>query len=145
MLASKGELQMSAMAPLVALVLLAGAVIAPAGAGSRVTDITVEQARELIQQRSGRSDFVILDVRTPAEFTEGHIRGAINLDISAPELERRLGALDRGKSYLVYCRTGNRSLRAVQAMERLGFRTVYHMNQGIVAWQQKKLPLSRPS
>jgi len=136
---------MRALAPLVALALLAGALIAPAGAGSRVTDITVEQARELIQQRSGTSDFVILDVRTPAEFTEGHIGGAINPDISAPGFEKRLGALDRGKTYLVYCRTGNRSLRAVQAMERLGFRSVYHMNQGIVAWQQKRLPLSRTS
>jgi rhodanese-related sulfurtransferase len=133
------------MAPLVALVLLAGAVIAPAGAGSRVTDITVEQARQLIQARSGKAELVILDVRTPAEFTEGHIAGAVNLDVSAPDFEKRLGALDRGTTYLVYCRTGNRSVRAVQAMERLGFGSVYHMTQGIVGWQQKKLPLSRVS
>ncbi len=134
---------MKAMAGGLLLALVAA--VAPVGAGSRVTDVTVEQAHGIIQQQSGKADFVILDVRTPAEFREGHIEGAILLDISAPDFEKRLGALDRGKSYLVYCRSGNRSARAVQAMERLGFRSVYHMNQGILGWQQKKLPVSRPS
>jgi rhodanese-related sulfurtransferase len=133
------------MAALVALALLAGTMTAAVGADSRATEITVEQARQLIQARSGKAEFVILDVRTPAEFAGGHIGGAVNLDISTPDFDTRLGALDRGKSYLVYCRTGNRSSRAVQAMKRLGFRSVYHMHEGIVAWQQKKLPLSPPS
>ena len=127
------------------LTLVIAAAVAPVGAGSRVTDVTVEQAYDLIRQQSGKANLVILDVRTPAEFREGHIEGAILLDVSAPDFEKRLGTLDRGKSYLVYCRTGNRSARAVQAMERLGFRSIYHMNQGILGWQQKKLPLSRPS
>jgi len=127
------------------LALVIAAAVAPVGAGSRVTDVTVEQAYDLIRQQSGKANLVILDVRTPAEFREGHIEGAILLDVSAPDFEKRLGTLDRGKSYLVYCRTGNRSARAVQAMERLGFRSIYHMNQGILGWQQKKLPLSRPS
>jgi len=127
------------------LTLVIAAAVAPVGAGSRVTDVTVEQAYDLIRQQSGKANLVILDVRTPAEFREGHIEGAILLDVSAPDFEKRLGTLDRGKSYLVYCRTGNRSARAVQAMERLGFRSIYHKNQGILGWQQKKLPLSRPS
>ena len=138
-------MSVSAMRSALALVLAVAAAAVPVGAGSRVTDVTVEQAHELILKQSGKSDFVILDVRTPAEFREGHIEGAVLLDISAPEFETRVSALDRGKTYLVYCRTGNRSLRAVQTMERLGFRSIYHMNQGIVGWQQKKLPLSRPS
>jgi len=138
-------MSVSAMRSALALVLAVAAAAVPVGAGSRVTDVTVEQAHELILKQSGKSDFVILDVRTPAEFREGHIEGAVLLDISAPEFETRVSALDRGKTYLVYCRTGNRSLRAVQTMERLGFRSIYHMNQGIVGWQQKKFPLSRPS
>ncbi len=136
---------MRAMSAALALVLVIATAMASACAGSRVSDVSVGQAQELIQKQSGKSDFVILDVRTPAEFREGHIEGAVLLDISAPDFEKRLSALDRGKTYLVYCRTGNRSLRAVQAMERLGFRSIYHMNQGIVGWQQKNLPLSRPT
>jgi len=138
-------MSVKAMPAGLALVLVIAAAVAPVGAGSRVTDITVEQAHELIQKQSGKADFVILDVRTPAEFREGHIEGAVILDLSAADFEKRLSALDRGKTYLVYCRSGNRSLRAVQVMERLGFRSVYHMNQGILGWQQKRLPLSRPS
>ena len=136
---------MRAMSAGLALVLMIAAAVVPVGAGSRVTDVTVEQAHELIQKQSGKSDFVILDVRTPAEFREGHIEGVVLLDISASEFETRLSALDHAKTYLVYCRTGNRSSRAVQTMERLGFRSIYHMHQGIVGWQQKKLPFSRPS
>jgi rhodanese-related sulfurtransferase len=136
---------MKAMAAGLGLLVAVAAAVAPVGAGSRVTDVTVEQAQALIQRQSGKADFVILDVRTLAEFREGHIEGAILLDVSAPDFEKRLSGLDRGKSYLVYCRSGNRSARAVQAMERLGFRSIYHMHQGILGWQQRQLPLSRSS
>jgi len=118
---------------------------ATAWAGSPVTDVTVAQARTLIQERAGKADFVILDVRTPGEFTEGHLAGAVNLDIQARDFEARLGTLDRSANYLVYCRTGSRSQKAIQTMERLGFRSVFHMNEGILGWQRQKLPLSPSS
>jgi rhodanese-related sulfurtransferase len=114
-------------------------------AGTRFPDVTAEQARELIQARGGKAEFVVLDVRTPQEFAEGHLAGALNLNALAPDFESRLRALDRGKTYLVYCRTGNRSAKAIQTMERPGFRAVYHMFEGIVGWQKKGLPLSRAS
>ena len=116
---------------------------APLMAGSRLTDVTVDQGRELMQRRAGQTDFVILDVRTPEEFAEGHLTGAVNMNVLTPDFATRLGTLDRGKTYLVYCRTGNRSTKAVQAMERLGFRSVNHMVEGVVGWQKKGLPLSR--
>ncbi len=119
------------------------AVATPLAAGSRFTDMTVDQGRELMQRRAGQTDFVILDVRTPEEFAEGHLLGAVNLNVLAPDFAARLAALDRGKTYLVYCRTGNRSTKAVQAMERLGFQSVYHMIEGIVAWQKRGFPVSR--
>ncbi len=114
-------------------------------AGAAITDVTVEKARELIQERSGKADFVVLDVRTPGEFAGGRLPGAVNLDIQASDFETRLATLDRGKSYLVYCRTGNRSARAIQVMQRLGFRSVYHMSEGIVGWERKGFPVSRAS
>jgi phage shock protein E len=114
-------------------------------AGTRFPELTVDQSRELIQKRTGDSKFVIVDVRTPEEFAEGHLSGAVNLNVMGPDFERQLSALDRGKTYLVYCRTGNRSAKAIQTMERLGFRSVYHMFEGIVGWQKKAFPLVKSS
>jgi rhodanese-related sulfurtransferase len=114
-------------------------------AGSPVTNVTVGKAQKLVKERAGKADFVILDVRTPGEFAEGHIKGAVNLDVQSPTFEEGLRALDRKKSYLVYCRTGNRSRRAVLAMETQGFRSIFHMNEGIVMWKQQNLPLAHPS
>jgi len=115
----------------------------PLVAASQFKDVTVDQGRELMQRRAGQTDFVILDVRTPEEFAEGHLTGAVNMNVLAPDFASRLGTLDRGKTYLVYCRTGNRSTRAVQAMERLGFQSVYHMVEGILGWQKKGFPVSQ--
>lgn len=118
---------------------------APLIAGTRITEVTVNQARELIQQRARDAEFVILDVRTPEEFAQGHLSGAVNVNLMGPDFERRLGALDKAKIYLVYCRTGNRSAKAIQIMGWLGFRSVYHMFEGIVGWQKKGFPLSTSS
>ncbi len=123
--------------------LIVGPMPIPVQAGSLAVDVTVEKARDLAQQKGGQKDFVILDVRTPEEFREGHLAGAVNLNLLAPDFTAKLGALDRGKTYLVYCRSGNRSTKAVRAMEGMDFRSIYHMRDGIIGWQAKGLPLSR--
>ena len=128
-------------AAVLALILFASAM----AAGSPVTNVTVGKAQKLIKERAGKADFVILDVRTPTEFAEGHIDGAVNLDVQSPNFEKGLRALDRRTTYLVYCRTGNRSRRATIAMEALGFRSIFHMTEGIVMWKQQNLPLVRQS
>ena len=115
----------------------------PLIAGSPIVDVTVDQAQKLMQQRAAQKDFVVLDVRTPGEFSEGHLTGAVNVDLLAPDFAARLRALDRGKTYLVYCRTGSRSTKAVHSMEQLGFRSVSHMLSGIVGWENEGLTLSR--
>ena len=117
--------------------LLAVAVSASPAAGTRVTNVTIEQARKLIQERGGMPDFVVLDVRTPAEFSGGHLPGALNIDIQGRDFAARVGALDRNKTYLVYCRSGNRSAKAVQAMERMDFHSVYHMTAGMIGGDKK--------
>jgi rhodanese-related sulfurtransferase len=61
----------------------------------------------------------------------------VNLDIQARDFLTRLEGLDRGKSYLVYCRSGNRSAKAVQAMEQMEFPRVYHMREGMIGWEKK--------
>ena len=92
-------------------------------------NLTVDEASSLIESKP---DLVILDVRTPSEYEDEHIKDAINIPVD--ELEERLGELDPGDELLVYCRTGNRSTRAVRLLEENGFTKVLHMDGGVVAW-----------
>lgn len=70
------------------------------------------------------SSTTIIDVRTPAEFAEGHLEGAINIDLGDPGFASRIAALDPAGSYVVYCHSGNRSAQAATAMADLGFTDV---------------------
>lgn len=67
---------------------------------------------------------VVIDVRTPEEFAGGHLDGAINIDAYATDFADTLAGLPTDGSYFVYCRSGNRSGRAVSQMERMGFTAV---------------------
>ncbi len=62
----------------------------------------------------------VIDVRTPAEFDEGHVEGAVNIDVTAPDFDDRLAEA----SYVVYCRSGSRSADAVARMRDAGFTDV---------------------
>lgn len=115
------------------IVLLAIIVLA-AGCSSAALakDITVAQASELIE---GNHGLIILDVRTPEEFQEGHLDGAINIDFKAANFNSEIAKLDTGKPYLVYCRSGKRSAGAMEVMKGAGFREIYNMEGGILAWE----------
>ena len=67
------------------------------------------------------SGAVLLDVRTPAEFASGHLEGAINIDVQSPDFDQQVAQLDPSATYLVYCRSGNRSGAAIDRMQGLGF------------------------
>ena len=76
----------------------------------------------------------ILDIRTPGEFNQGHIAGAVNVDYFGADFKKRLSQLPRNKTYYVYCRTGNRSSKALLMMGELGFQNVVHLQDGILDW-----------
>ena len=78
---------------------------------------------------------VILDVRTPQEFAEGHLANAINIDFQSGKFEQEIASLDKTKTYAVYCRSGNRSGQAVKVMAKAGFTSLYDMDGGIIDWQ----------
>lgn len=88
-------------------------------------------------------DLVIIDVRTPGEFRQGHLAGALNIDYYAEDFAHRLGQLDPDARYLFYCRTGGRSRRTLDLLRDLGFRDVLHLKGGIRAWSRAGMPLSR--
>jgi rhodanese-related sulfurtransferase len=105
-----------------------------------IKDITPQEAFNLIRNNEGNLDFVILDVRTKAEFESGHIENAINIDKNSEAFRDELNNLDKNKIYLVYCASGGRSKGAVAIMQELGFMTAYNMQGGISQWQQDGLP-----
>jgi phage shock protein E len=82
-----------------------------------------------------RPGTTVIDVRTPAEYAQGHLPGAVNLDVSSPDFTTRLATLDPAAPYAVYCHSGNRSGTAVAEMASMGFTGAYHLAGGIGAWQ----------
>ena len=84
---------------------------------------------------------VLLDVRTPEEYSEGHLADAQNIDFKNASFEQSLEQLDKDKTYFVYCKAGVRSEKAVGLMQKKGFTKVYHLEGGIDAWQKQDLPL----
>ncbi len=107
-------------------------------------NITPKEALSLIEANRGNKEFVILDVRTPEEVSQGYIDGAINIDFYSKTFRRDLNSLDKDKVYLIYCRSGRRSGRTLKIMEELGFKEVYNMVGGIKAWVKEGLPLTYP-
>ncbi len=116
---------------LVLLFVLASAVTLTA----KMKNVTTKKANEFIEERDGEPDFVILDVRTPKEFSEGHVENAVNIDFYEDAFPDELEGLDRDKTYLIYCRTGGRSGSTFKMMRELGFQNVYNMKGGIEGWR----------
>ena len=111
--------------------------------GDEVRDVGPKDAQALIRENAGNRDFVVLDVRTPEEFAQGHLEGAVLVDYRSPGFRGEVAGLSRTKTYLVYCRTGNRSASALGIMRELGFRSYYHLDGGIKRWLEEGLPAVR--
>lgn len=80
----------------------------------------------------------VVDVRTPQEFAAGHIKGAQNVDFRSPDFEKNIAkAVKKRKTVLVYCHSGKRSLNAMNLMVKNGFKDVYNMEGGILAWEKE--------
>lgn len=100
-------------------------------------------ALDLMRSNQGNPDFVILDVRTAGEFRQGYIEGAVLLDYYAADFRKRFAELDRDAGIFLYCRSGNRSSHVLRMADELGFKRVYDLRGGILAWKEAGLPLVR--
>lgn len=89
------------------------------------------------EKKSTDPDAVVLDVRTSGEFAAGHIPDSLLIDIMNPDFLQKIEQLDKSKNYYVYCRSGNRSYHAGLAMLRMGFKTVYNLQNGIIDWHEQ--------
>jgi rhodanese-related sulfurtransferase len=99
-----------------------------------LTNVTAAAALVLVAGLQTDADFIILDVRMPSEYSAGRIKTALNVNYYATLLEPTLRKLDRKKTYLVYCASGNRSARVSTTMRNLGFQRIYNMTEGYSAF-----------
>ncbi|MDP3880388.1 MAG: rhodanese-like domain-containing protein [Dehalococcoidales bacterium] len=123
-----------------ALLVVFGLVMAAGCAQTGAQVISPQEATALIQENGNNPDFIIIDVRTPQEYNDGHIVGSVNIDFYAADFRDRISALDRSKTYLIYCQSGNRSGQSRGMMVELGFEKIYDIGGGIVAWRAAGLP-----
>ncbi|HNX96851.1 MAG TPA: rhodanese-like domain-containing protein [Candidatus Aminicenantes bacterium] len=108
-------------------------------------DLTPAQAAALVTAKGDDPTFMILDVRTPAEFAAARMAESYHIDVKAPDFGPRVGRLDRGGVYLVVCRGGTRSRKAVDMMRAMGFQHVYNLQGGLLKWREGKFPLEGSS
>ena len=103
--------------------------------------VTPDEAEKLLKENPGMT---VLDVRSPEEFAEGHIKGAVNADVNGDDFQKKVAALDQSKPVLVHCQAGRRSARAIEEMgSKVKFPTIYHLNSGFKGWSAAKKPVEK--
>ena len=96
-----------------------------------IREINVQEAANLLKQDA---TVVVLDIRTPQEFQQGHIAGAENVDFRGPEFREKIEVLGRDKPFFVLCASGGCSTRSLSVFEELQFKQMYHLEAGINGW-----------
>jgi rhodanese-related sulfurtransferase len=88
------------------------------------------------EKKFNKKKVVVLDVRTTQEFNEGHLPNAVHIDVmDSVVFVQQVAKLNKGKTYMVYCKSGRRSTKAATIMEQQGFRHIWNMEGGITAWK----------
>ncbi|WP_194778061.1 rhodanese-like domain-containing protein [Pararhodonellum marinum] len=89
---------------------------------------------EDFHKEMGNKGTVLIDVRSAGEFGSGKIKGARNLDVMRSDFNKQIQHLDKDKTYLLYCRSGNRSGQACAIMAEAGFTQLKNLNSGLMGW-----------
>ena len=115
------------------------ALLVPVFAFAEVKNEDVAKVEELI--KTGK--YTIIDVRTKEEFDAGHIKGALNFDYYSDDFEEQVEEQlkDKNKPYIVYCRSGMRSLYSADILKDLGYTDITNMKGGFLAWQNAGKPV----
>lgn len=104
---------------------------------SLLSSCTAQSSRltaDEFEQHMQQANVLLVDVRTPQEFVQGHLRGAVNIDIYSDNFLTRMQALDTTQTLLLYCQSGNRSKQALQMLSESGFKAVYDLDGGVLEW-----------
>ena len=110
----------------------------PKEAKAEVPKLSVEE----FDAKRKAPDTVVVDVRTPQEFEAGHVPGAVNIDIADKDFDKKVGALDKKKTYIVHCARGRRS---AQASERMKSKVdkLFDFTGGMTAWEKAGKPVEK--
>ena len=96
------------------------------------TDINFISDSDLIEMQE--IDYILLDVRTPDEFSSGYIKNAINLDFYSETFQNDILSIDKNLSIVLYCRTNNRSTKTGNILKENGFKEISVLEGGITDW-----------
>lgn len=97
--------------------------------------VTPEEMQTILHSENAQ----LIDVRTPEEYSEGHIENSKNIDYFSTTFDQDILVLDKTKPVIVYCRSGKRSGESSKILKKSGFITVYDMEGGILNWKEKGL------
>ena len=100
--------------------------------GTVAEDIDVKAFKEKVEKLENEQ---VLDVRTPEEWAAGTLKDAHQMNIFDADFKEKIGALDKDRPVLVYCKAGGRSSRAMKVLNDAGFKEVYNLKGGITAWK----------
>jgi rhodanese-related sulfurtransferase len=95
------------------------------------------------EKMAGKKKNMVVDVRTPEEVAEGHLAGSVNINFLGEGFSQEIGKLNKNKTYLLYCKSGNRTRKAADQMQKAGFKHVYMLEGGITAWNQAGKPVEK--
>ena len=106
-----------------------------------MSELTLEEAREIYKKSdemkamTNDSTYIVIDVRTPAEWKSGYIPGTdLFIDFNSDDFQDKIKELDNTKNYVIYCRSGNRSAKACELMSKNGFTNLNNLSGGINKW-----------
>jgi rhodanese-related sulfurtransferase len=101
--------------------------------------VSIEQFEKMTAKKKN----MLVDVRTPEEVSEGHLPGALNINFLGENFSREIETLNKNKTYLLYCRSGSRTRKAADQMQKAGFKKVYMLEGGITAWNEAGKPVEK--
>jgi phage shock protein E len=87
-------------------------------------------------------DVQLIDVRTPEEYNEAHIKNAKNIDFYSEQFYSDMSKLDKNKPLFIYCRSGGRSGKAATQLSKAGF-DVYDLKGGFIDWQKQQYQIEK--
>jgi len=105
-----------------------------------ITTISPEEMQTFLQVENVQ----LIDVRTKAEFEEGYIPGAQNIDYYSPTFMDAINKLDKEKPVFVYCKSGKRSSMCAEKMLQAGFVKIYNLDGGYSKWKHESFETEMP-
>ena len=101
--------------------------------------VSIEQFEKMTAKKKN----MLVDVRMPEEVAEGHLPGALNINFLGENFSQEIQTLNKNKTYLLYCRSGSRTRKAADQMQKAGFKKVYMLEGGITAWNEAGKPIEK--